>query len=157
MNKVFWMNHENSELANWQQQLEQVAGSTSFCVIPWLHLATRPNGDARICCVANASGAETGEYEVGLVKKENGNASNFGNELPSQVFNSEYMRSVRRLMLEGKIPNSCTKCFEEEAEGIVSKRIWETGAWHLDNVDIPKLIDDTHDDGSIPFKLQYFL
>jgi len=149
------MNHENSELANWQQQLEQVAGSTSFCVIPWLHLATRPNGDARICCVANASGAETGEYEVGLVKKENGNASNFGNELPSQVFNSEYMRSVRRLMLEGKIPNSCTKCFEEEAEGIVSKRIWETGAWHLDNVDIPKLIDDTHDDGSIPFKLQY--
>ena len=155
MNKVFWMKHDNSELANWQQQLEDVTGSASFCVIPWIHLATRPNGDARICCVANASGSYSGDYSVGLVKKEDGEASNFGKELPSEIFNSEYMRSVRKLMLEGNIPSSCTKCFEEESKGIVSKRIWETGAWHLDNLDIPSLIKETEEDGSIPFKLQY--
>ena len=155
MSKVFWMQHENSELASWQQQLEQVTGSASFCVIPWIHLATRPNGDARICCVANASGAESGDYTVGLVKKEDGEASNFGDQLPSQIFNSDYMKSVRKLMLEGSVPSSCTKCFEEEAEGIVSKRIWETGEWHLDNVDVPKLIKETNKDGSVPFKLQY--
>lgn len=155
MNKVFWMKHDNSELANWQGQLEQVTGSASFCVIPWLHLATRPNGDARICCVANASGSYSGDYSVGLVKKEDGDPSNFGRELPSQIFNNEYMRSVRKTMLEGKIPSSCTKCFEEESKGIVSKRIWETGAWHLDNVDIPKLIEETEEDGTIPYKLQY--
>lgn len=149
------MKHENTELAKWQGQLEQVTGSASFCVIPWLHLATRPNGDARICCVANASGSYSGDYSVGLVKKEDGEPSNFGNELPSQVFNNEYMRSVRKLMLEGKIPSSCTKCFEEESKGIVSKRIWETGAWHLDGVDVPKLIENTKEDGSIPYKLQY--
>ena len=155
MDKVFWMKHNNSELANWQQQLEQVTGSASFCVIPWIHLATRPNGDARICCVANASGSYSGDYGVGLVKKEDGSPNNFGNELPSQMFNSDYMKSVRKLMLEGKIPSSCTKCFEEESKGIVSKRIWETGAWHLDNVDVPKLIEETEEDGTIPFKLQY--
>jgi len=155
MNKVFWMKHDNSELANWQGQLEQVTGSASFCVIPWLHLATRPNGDARICCVANASGSYSGDYSVGLVKKEDGDPSNFGRELPSQIFNNEYMRSVRKTMLEGKIPSSCTKCFEEESKGIVSKRIWETGAWHLDNVNIPKLIEETEEDGTIPYKLQY--
>ena len=149
------MKHDNSELANWQQQLEDVTGSASFCVIPWIHLATRPNGDARICCVANASGSYSGDYSVGLVKKEDGEASNFGKELPSEIFNSEYMRSVRKLMLEGNIPSSCTKCFEEESKGIVSKRIWETGAWHLDNLDIPSLIKETEEDGSIPFKLQY--
>jgi len=155
MDKVFWMKHENSELASWQQQLEQVTGTASFCVIPWIHLATRPNGDARICCVANASGSYTGDYGVGLVKKEDGDPSNFGNELPSQVFNSTYMRSVRKLMLEGKIPSSCTKCFEEESNGIVSKRIWETGAWHLDKLDIPELINNTEEDGTVPYKLQY--
>ena len=155
MNKVFWMKHENNELAGWQKQLEEITGSASFCVIPWLHLATRPNGDARICCVANASGSYSGDYGVGLVKKEDGEPSNFGSELPSQVFNSEYLRSVRKLMLEGNIPSSCTKCFEEESNGIVSKRIWETGAWHLDNADIPKLIEDTEKDGTVPFKLQY--
>ena len=149
------MKHENSELASWQQQLADVTGSASFCVIPWLHLATRPNGDARICCVANASGSYSGDYAVGLVKKEDGDPSNFGKELPSQVFNSEFMRSVRKLMLEGNIPASCTKCFEEEAQGIVSKRIWETGAWHLDNVNIPELIKNTQEDGTIPYKLQY--
>ena len=149
------MKHENSELASWQQQLEDVTGSHSFCIIPWLHLATRPNGDARICCVANASGSYTGDYGVGLVKKEDGEPSNFGNELPSEVFNNSYMRSIRKLMLDGKIPASCTKCFEEESKGIVSKRIWETGAWHLDGVDIPELINSTDEDGTIPYKLQY--
>lgn len=149
------MKHENSELAKWQGVVEKESGSPSFCVIPWLHLATRPNGDARICCVANASGAETGDYSVGLVKKEDGDPSNFNRDLPSTVFNNEYMRSVRKTMLEGKIPASCTKCFEEESQGIVSKRVWESGAWHLDGVDIPKLIAETAEDGTIPYKLQY--
>jgi organic radical activating enzyme len=58
-------------------------------------------------------------------------------------------------MIEGKVPSSCTKCFDEESKGIVSKRIWETGAWHLDNVNIPKLLEDTKEDGSVPYKLQY--
>jgi hypothetical protein len=31
--------------------------SKTFCPLPWIHLATRPNGDVRVCCTANASGA----------------------------------------------------------------------------------------------------
>jgi hypothetical protein len=45
--------------------------SDTFCVLPWIHLATRPNGDVRVCCTANASGAgSTDEKEVGLVTKD---------------------------------------------------------------------------------------
>lgn len=155
MDKVFWMKHNNSELANWQQQLEQVTGSASFCVIPWIHLATRPNGDARICCVANASGSYSGDYGVGLVKKEDGSPNNFGNELPSQMFNSDYMKSVRKLMLEGKIPSSCTKCFEEESNGVVSKRLWEMYEWNRDGLDFNKLISDTDITGAVPPVIRY--
>lgn len=155
MKKIFWLESDNSQLKEWQQQITEVSGSPSFCIIPWLHLATRPNGDARICCVANASGSYSGDYSVGLVKKEDGDPSNFGRELPSQVFNSEYMRSVRKLMLDGSVPSSCTKCFEEEAKGIVSKRVWETGAWHLDGVNIPETISNTDENGYVPYKLQY--
>jgi len=25
--------------------------------LPWIHFATRPNGDMRLCCSSNASGA----------------------------------------------------------------------------------------------------
>ena len=156
MNKVFWIQPEDTQLGKWQREIEQVAGSPSFCVLPWIHLATRPNGDMRICCVANASGADTGDYGVGLVKMEDGKPANFGHDLPTEAFNNDYMRSVRKTMLEGKVPASCTKCFKEEQEGISSKRIWETGTWHYEEgIDIPELIAQTAEDGSVPYQLQY--
>lgn len=155
-NKVFWLRPEDTQLGNWQKQITDLTGSSSFCVLPWIHLATRPNGDMRICCVANASGAKSGDYTVGLVKTENGQPANFGKELPEEAFNSDHMKSVRKTMLEGNIPSSCVKCFEEEQQGIVSKRVWETGTWHLqEQIDVQELIRETQEDGEVPYKLQY--
>ena len=155
MNKTFWIQPESTQLGEWQKQITGIAGSPSFCVLPWIHIATRPNGDMRVCCVANASGADTGEYDVGLVKKENGQPANFGTSLPSDAFNNDYMKSIRKTMLEGNVPASCKKCYDEEAQGISSKRIWETGTWHYEGVDIPELIAQTDEDGGVPYKLQY--
>ena len=126
--------------------IEEKTGSPTFCALPWIHLATRPNGDARLCCVTNASGASTGDHTVGLVKKENGTPANFGKDTPLSAFNNQYMRDVRLTMLEGKIPASCTKCFEEEANGVVSKRLWEMYSWNKDQLDFNKLIGDTKPD-----------
>lgn len=145
----------HNTLAQWQEKLYQISNSKTFCILPWIHLATRPNGDMRICCVANASGADNGDYTVGLVKKEDGSPVNFSSTLPSESFNSEYMKSVRKLMLAGEIPASCTKCHKEEAQGIVSKRVWETGTWHYEGIDIPELIAQTDEDGSVAFNLKY--
>ena len=155
MSKVFWIQPEETQLGKWQQQIKDISGSPSFCVLPWIHLATRPNGDMRICCVANASGADSGDYTVGLVKMEDGKPANFSHDLPTEAFNNNYMKSVRKTMLAGQVPASCTKCFREEEEGIASKRVWETGTWHYDDVDIPELIAQTAEDGSVPYKLQY--
>lgn len=155
-NKVFWMQPEDTQLGKWQKQVTELSGSNTFCVLPWIHLATRPNGDMRICCVANASGADTGDYTVGLVKMENGKPANFAHDLPTEAFNNDYMKSVRKTMLAGEVPASCSKCFQEEQRGISSKRIWETGTWHLEEqIDIKELIAETQEDGSIPHKLQY--
>ena len=157
MTEKYHYNSEDSEVGKYQRQIEDISGSCTFCVLPWLHLATRPNGDMRICCVANASGADSGDYTVGLVKKENGKPANFEHDLPSEAFNNDYMKSVRKTMLEGKIPASCKKCFDEEERGIVSKRIWETGTWYYEEqTDIQELINETAEDGSIPNKIQYF-
>jgi pyruvate-formate lyase-activating enzyme len=155
MDKVFWLQPEETQLGAWQRQIEQVTGSKSFCVLPWIHLATRPNGDMRICCVANASGAEDGNYTVGLVKNEDGQPANFSRDLPQDAFNNDYMRSVRKTMLAGEIPASCKKCFDEESSGVVSKRVWETGTWYKEGTDIPALIQQTELDGTIPYKLHY--
>lgn len=135
--------------------VEDKTGSPTFCALPWIHIATRPNGDARLCCVTNASGAHTGDHTVGLVKKEDGEPSNFGKDTLKEAFNNDYMKSVRKTMLEGKIPASCTKCFEEESNGVVSKRLWELYEWNRDGLDFNELIKDTGADGTVPHKIRY--
>ena len=145
-----------SDLKKYQAEIAEVSGTETFCVLPWIHMATRPNGDMRLCCTSNASGAGD-NHEVGLVKMEDGRPANFGTHTPMEAWNNDYMKSVRTTMLNGEIPASCTGCFKEESQGIVSKRIWETGTWHRDDngVDIPYLIEQTQADGTVPEELVY--
>lgn len=144
---------ENTEIGKWQRFIES-NGTKTFCVLPWIHFATRPNGDMRLCCSANASGAGK-DHTVGLVKTEDGSPANFSKTLPMQAWNNEYMRSVRKTMMDDKIPASCTKCFDEESKGVASKRIWETAMW-VERGYVPQdLLNETKSDGSVPEKLTY--
>jgi MoaA/NifB/PqqE/SkfB family radical SAM enzyme len=145
----------NEKIKSYVKLIEERTGSPTFCVLPWIHMATRPNGDCRLCCVANASGAQTGDHAVGLVRKENGEPANFGKDTPLDAFNNDYMKNVRLTMLDGKIPASCTKCFEEESNGVVSKRLWEMYDWNNDGFDFNKVINETDTDGTVPPVLRY--
>jgi len=135
--------------------VKQKTGTSTFCVLPWIHVATRPNGDARLCCGSNASQATNGIMDAGLVKKDNGFPANFGKETLQSAWNNSYMKNVRVTMLEGNIPVSCSKCFEEESKGIVSKRIWETYYWNEEELDLAQLVADTQSDGTVPPMIRY--
>jgi len=127
----------------------------TFCPLPWIHLATRPNGDVRVCCTANASGAgKTDDKEVGLVKQDGINM-NLRDHTIEEVWNSEQMRNTRLQMLNDEIPSSCRKCFEEEAKGIKSKRNWETEVWN-ERIDVQEIVDQTQEDGTLPVNIPYF-
>ena len=129
--------------------------SKTFCPLPWIHLATRPNGDVRVCCTANASGAGiTDEKEAGLVK-EDGVAMNLRDHTIEEVFNSSHMRRTRLQMIKGEVPVSCKKCFAEEEKGITSKRQWETREWAT-RLDLQKLVKQTKEDGTVPVNVPYF-
>lgn len=154
MDKVYWLQPEETKLGHWQRKVQTLSGSNTYCVLPWIHFATRPNGDMRLCCNSNSSGAGF-DHEIGLVKNETGRPANFGTETPMSAWNNDYMKSVRTTMLEGNIPSSCKKCFDEESNGVVSKRMWETGTWVEDGIDIPELIAQTKEDGTVPEQLVY--
>jgi hypothetical protein len=129
--------------------------SKTICPLPWIHLATRPNGDVRVCCTANASGAgQEDSKEIGLITNSSGNM-NLKDYPLAEIWNSDYMKSVRLQMLNNQIPSSCTKCFEEESSGIVSKRQWETSVWK-ERLDIDAIIDVTSPDGGLPVVIPYF-
>ncbi len=132
---------------------------STFCILPWIHLSTRPNGHMRVCCTANASsvGATDDKAhggEVGILKNEDGKPANFNHTDLDRAWNSSYMKNVRRDMMNGKIPPSCTKCFKEEGAGHRSKRQWETEFWSKE-IDPQELLAETCEDGSIPPKLYY--
>jgi organic radical activating enzyme len=58
-------------------------------------------------------------------------------------------------MMDGKIPTSCTKCFDEESKGVASKRIWETATWVERGINPEYLLNETKYDGRVPDKLTY--
>ena len=129
--------------------------SNTFCPLPWIHVATRPNGDVRLCCTANASGAGAeDEKEIGLIKKDGVNM-NLRDHTIEEIWNSPQMKKTRIQMLNDEIPNSCRKCFEEESKGIVSKRQWETRVWE-ERLDMDSVVAKTDSNGTLPVDIPYF-
>ena len=105
--------------------------SDTFCILPWVHLSTRPDGSMRVCCTANASSVgATNDKEhggqVGILKTDDGKPNNLNVSDFETAWNSKYMKNVRKQMLAGEKPPSCLKCYKEEAAGHNSKRMWET-------------------------------
>ena len=133
--------------------------SKTFCILPWVHLSTRPDGSMRVCCTANASSVgPTNDKEhggqVGILKTEDGKPNNLNVSDFVSSWNSTYMKNVRKQMMHDEIPPSCIKCFKEEAAGHNSKRMWETRYWS-ERVDIEDLLRNTNEDGSVPPQLTY--
>jgi MoaA/NifB/PqqE/SkfB family radical SAM enzyme len=132
-----------------------IANSKTFCPLPFTHMATRPNGDIRLCCTSNASGAGViDSKEIGLVKRD-GVRMNLRDHTIEEVWNSKFMCDTRKQMLNGEIPDSCQKCFTEESMGIKSKRYWETEVWK-DRVDLEHIISTVDVDGKLPVNIPYF-
>ena len=153
--KVFWLKPIETELGQKQARLKEMSGSDTFCVIPWIHIATRPNGQMRLCCTANCSGVETGDYAIGIAKDKAGQPVDFGRSTLAEAFNGDFIRNVRQTILNGDVPSTCSKCFKEESTGMVSKRIWEGIQWADEGLDFQKLIADTTEDGTVPNVIRY--
>lgn len=129
--------------------------SLTWCPLPWMHIATRPNGDVRLCATANASGSgEDENKEAGLVTHD-GVKMNLRHHTMEEVWNSSYMKDVRVKMMNGLKPESCMKCYNEELQGIPSKREWETIEWGK-RIDLETLIPNTLSDGTAPLNINYF-
>ena len=81
--------------------------SKSFCILPWIHLHTWPNGNVYPCCIVDF------RENIGSLK----------NETLEDVWNNDSMKHIRKSMLNGEKPNHCRKCFQQESHGIDSPRV----------------------------------
>ena len=151
----------NPELEKNLEEFQRRTGAPTktFCLLPWVHLSTRPNGHMRVCCTANASSVgPTNDKEhggeVGVLKNADGKPANLNHSDLMSSWNNDYMKNVRKQMLNNEMPPSCMKCYKEEDAGHMSKRYWETEYWSR-RVDMEEVIAETAEDGSIPPKIRY--
>jgi len=88
--------------------------SKTFCSYPWEHLFVNPTGHLRLCCDASEN----------ITKDDGYRHHNLANrEGMFDCWNNNYMRSVRKKMLNGEQVPACRKCYDKEAQGLSSKRV----------------------------------
>lgn len=98
--------------------------SPSMCIMPWIGLATDPSGGIRPCCWMNS-------------KPED---KFWGN--PADYKDSEYLKNIKDLFLNGEYHKACNRCSYHDKQGLNSKRnrenanwIRKGGSWDLDIIE----------------------
>ena len=103
--------------------------SKTFCVQPFNHLATHPDGKVTPCCESRFQ-AET-----------NGKKLRLGIESIEDIRNSDSFNELRNDMLNGRFNSSCNFCYEKEKVGLESKRNIENSRMKVDFNNIEKYKD----------------
>ena len=83
-----------------------------FCVLPWVSLEASPIGTVRPCCLADDE-----------IKDNNGDKFQLATANFVEIQNSNHMKILRQDFLDGKKPQTCRKCWNEERSGRTSKRM----------------------------------
>lgn len=102
--------------------------SDTFCVLPFMHVATNPGGSFRVCCNSDPKTnriikdpATNKEYKI------------FRDDI-SEMWNSPTYKEIRQEFIDGKRPSMCSRCFREEDAGIRSPRTGYNDRWFNDDV-----------------------
>lgn len=110
----------------------------TFCIIPWIHLNTWPNGNVYQCCITNYKN----------------NIGNLKQNTLKELWNGDHMKNLRLQFLNGEKPSTCKKCFEQEENDIFSFR--HNANWTFEH-HIDQVVSDTNDDGSLnDMKFRYW-
>lgn len=81
-------------------------------MLPWVSIETSPMGTTRPCCLAQDE-----------IVDENGEKYDLNKTNLETVYRSQYMQDLRQQFRAGEKPETCSRCWEEEAAGRTSKRM----------------------------------
>jgi len=95
--------------------------SSTFCILPWMHLATNASGNLRVCC--NSTPGKN------FITKQDGTPYKLQKDDLQEAWNSKVYTTIRKQMLAGERPEMCQRCFREEDVGIKSSRQGWNDKW----------------------------
>ena len=114
-----------------------VTESKNFCILPWIHFHSWPDGRVMPCCVADSNSPISKiEKDVSII----------------EMMNTEKYKQIRLDMLNDKPVDICKRCYDLETVGVQTLRQGHNGRRGLENLD---LVAKTNADGSIDdFKMK---
>ena len=89
--------------------------SKTFCILPWMHLATNASGNLRVCC--NSVPGKNFILRNGTNK-----AYKITDSDMTDFWHSNTMQTIRNELLNDQRPAMCERCFREEDSGVRSAR-----------------------------------
>lgn len=107
--------------------------SETFCVLPFMHVATNAAGSFRLCCNSNP---QTNQIK----NPENGKPYKIYKHTVEEVWNSPQYKEFRRQFMNGEMPKTCERCYREEEAGIRSPRFGFNEKWWNDTVKVEEEI-----------------
>ena len=82
-----------------------------YCSLLWKHISNEPLGHVRTCCIARER-----------VTDSDGNEFTLGSHSIKEIFHSDFYKQLRQDIRDGKLPSNCEPCWQDEANGNISKR-----------------------------------
>lgn len=96
--------------------------SNSFCALPFMHLATHPNGCVGLCC-------EMDTMHGKALSQQDLRPSNLELDSIESIMNSKNFNQYRLQIANNEWPDPCHVCKNKEQQGQVSKRIKENAKY----------------------------
>lgn len=126
-----------------------------FCAIPWNHVSTNANGSVRMCCQMIYDSDVKDSPGFGTVYKDDGSVLHGKDDVLANR-NAPAWKKIRKQMLSQEKPSICKLCWDEEDNGLGSRRQWTNDVF--ENFQ-DKAMLYTDEDGSIDnetFPVEYW-
>lgn len=92
---------------------KSVSIKNTLCLYPWIHLYVNPQGQIGTCCEFNEN------YALGHISTDSLN----------DIVNGSQLKKIRKQMLAGERPDSCSVCWTKEDNNIKSTRQQVNSEW----------------------------
>jgi MoaA/NifB/PqqE/SkfB family radical SAM enzyme len=131
--------------------INKLKKSKTFCPFPFMNLNNNTNGSLKLCCAI---------FKNDHIKMDDGVEYKINEDNFDEAWNSNYMKSVRTKMRDGKFVSECVGCYNLEQSGVESTRetalrdyLSDNGhfVWMRDNL-IDNIVN-TSDDGEVDGKI----
>jgi radical SAM protein with 4Fe4S-binding SPASM domain len=110
---------------------DKALSSSTFCLLPFIHMATKTDGDMKLCCRS---------WPIGNIDETS----------IKELWNSQKYKKIRQQLLNSEQPVECDACWRQEKIGVRSMRQRYNKTRTTEYLD---RLDNLKDDFSMPFEI----